>query len=208
MALGVLGALRHADALPAMAALARDQEAARDCRWEALRPTLAMDTRSGLELLAALAENRNGPPQPETAGLQTRLAAACPDLAPAFLRICVMPLVIDNPPNIACTLPECIEALADLGFDADESASTGAAADWLRRLANNRAFMGDLLVERLTGRGGDDLASGYGPPAIMLSRPRANRANAAVLRDRDLALTRRPRVPDQRRRQLRLRRPA
>lgn len=93
-----------------------------------------------------------------------------------------MPLVIDNPSNAACTLPECVEALGDLGFDADDPASTAAVADWLRRLANNRAFLGDLLVDRLTGRGGDDLASGYGPQAIMLSRPRANRAGAAVLR--------------------------
>lgn len=93
-----------------------------------------------------------------------------------------MPLVIDNPSNTACTLPECIEALAELGFDADDPDSTRAAADWLRRLANNRAFLGDLLVERLTGRGGDAFASGYGPQAIMLSRPRANRPNAAALR--------------------------
>lgn len=93
-----------------------------------------------------------------------------------------MPLTIDNPSNTACTLPECIEALAELGFDADDPASTDAAADWLRRLANNRGFLGDLLVERLTGRGGDALASGYGPQAIMLSRPRANRPDAAMLR--------------------------
>lgn len=93
-----------------------------------------------------------------------------------------MPLVIDNLSNTACTLPECIEALTELGFDADDPASTAAVADWLRRLANNRAFLGDLLVDRLAGRGGDGIDSGYGPQAIMLSRPRANRAGAAVLR--------------------------
>jgi hypothetical protein len=82
MALGVLGALGHAPALPAMAALACDQRAGRDLRWEALRQSLAMDTRSGLELLARLAEDRDDPLQPDAAALQSRLAAAFPDLAP------------------------------------------------------------------------------------------------------------------------------
>jgi hypothetical protein len=72
--------------------------------------------------------------------------------------------------------------LAELGFDADDPASTRAAADWLRRLANNRAFLGDLLVDRLAGRGGEGIASGYGPQAIMLSRPRSGAANSAFLR--------------------------
>jgi hypothetical protein len=94
----------------------------------------------------------------------------------------MMPLVIDNPSGTACSLPECIEALGELGFDADDPASTRAAALWLRRLSNNRSFLGDLLVDRLAGRAGEDIASGYGPQAIVLSRPRANRPNAAVLR--------------------------
>ncbi len=93
-----------------------------------------------------------------------------------------MPLVIDNPSDDACTLPECIEALGTLGFDSDDPASTRMAADWLRRLANNRDFLGDLLVDRLAGRGGEDIASGYGPQALVLSRPQGNRPNAAFLR--------------------------
>ena len=93
-----------------------------------------------------------------------------------------MPLVIDNSFADSCTLPECIEALAETGFDADDPASTAAAAAWLRRLANNRSFLGDLLVDRLTGAKGDEIASGYGPQAIILSRPRSNRAGAAFLR--------------------------
>ena len=93
-----------------------------------------------------------------------------------------MPLVIDNPSDEVCTLPECIAALGDLGFDADDPASTRAAADWLRRLANNREFLGELLVDRLAGRGGADIASDYGPQAIVLSRPRDNRPGAAFLR--------------------------
>lgn len=93
-----------------------------------------------------------------------------------------MPLVIDNPSDEACSLPECCEALGALGFDADDPASTSAAAGWLRRLANNRDFLGDLLVDRLAGRGGADIASGYGPQAIVLSRPRGNRPGSAFLR--------------------------
>ncbi len=93
-----------------------------------------------------------------------------------------MPLVIDNPSETSCSLPECIEALAEIGFDADDPASTANAALWLRRLANNRSFLGDLLVERLTGAQGEAIASGYGPQAIILSRPRENRAGAAFLR--------------------------
>lgn len=93
-----------------------------------------------------------------------------------------MPLVIDNPSEASCSLVECIEALGDLGFDADDPASTTAVAGWLRRLANNRSFLGDLLVDRLAGRGGQDIASGYGPQAIILSRPAHNRPNSAFLR--------------------------
>lgn len=93
-----------------------------------------------------------------------------------------MPLVIDNPSSDSCSLEECIAALGDIGFDADDPASTRAAADWLRRLANNRTFLGDVLVDRLAGRGGDEIASGYGPQAIVLSRPRDNRPGAAFLR--------------------------
>ena len=93
-----------------------------------------------------------------------------------------MPVVIDNPCDDICSLPECIAALGELGFDADDPASQVAAAHWLRRLTNNRTFLGDWLVDRLAGRGGDEIASGYGPQAIVLSRPRDNRANAAILR--------------------------
>jgi hypothetical protein len=93
-----------------------------------------------------------------------------------------MPLVIDNASDNACSLPECIEALGELGFDADDPASTHAAADWLRRLANNRDFLGELLLDRLAGRSGEAIDSGYGPQAIVLSRPHDNRPNAAFLR--------------------------
>ena len=93
-----------------------------------------------------------------------------------------MPLVIDNPAAESCSLAECTAALGELGFDAEDPASTAAAAAWLRRLANNREFLGEMLVERLAEARDDGIASGYGPQAIVLSRPQSNRPNAAFLR--------------------------
>jgi hypothetical protein len=94
-----------------------------------------------------------------------------------------MPRVIDTPADAApCSLEECSEALDTHGLDAEDPASVAAAAHWLRRLANNREFLGELLVKRLAGEGEDPPESGYGPQAIMLSRPRANLPGAAFLR--------------------------
>ncbi|MHA7818969.1 MAG: transposase [Erythrobacter sp.] len=80
-----------------------------------------------------------------------------------------MPLIIDNPSTEACTLPEAIEALAALDFDPREEESTFEAARWLRRLGNNRRFLANVLLDRLAGRPGGELESGYGPQAVMLS---------------------------------------
>jgi hypothetical protein len=94
-----------------------------------------------------------------------------------------MPPLIETPADAApCTLDECSEALDRIGLDADDPASVAAAAHWLRRLASNREFLGEVLVNRLTGGGEDGFDSGYGPQAIMLSRPRTNRPGAAFLR--------------------------
>ena len=84
-----------------------------------------------------------------------------------------MPLVIDNPSDESCSLPEAIEALAEIGFDPRDPGNCEEAARWLRRLTNNRAFLGDLLVDQLAGRlsglGLQSVDSGYGPQAIVLS---------------------------------------
>lgn len=85
-----------------------------------------------------------------------------------------MPQIIDNPSDKACSLPEAIEALAALDFDLREEESTLAAAHWLRRLANNRAFLAERLLDRLTGRKDWEVASGYGPQAVVLSPVRGN----------------------------------
>ncbi|MEM7689412.1 MAG: transposase [Pseudomonadota bacterium] len=84
-----------------------------------------------------------------------------------------MPLVIDNPSDESCTLPEAVEALADLGFDPRDQDNCEEAAVWLRRLTNNRTFLAERLIDQLAGRAkGGGIApvdSGYGPQAIVLS---------------------------------------
>lgn len=84
-----------------------------------------------------------------------------------------MPLIINNPSNSSCSLPEAIEALADLNFDPHDEGNCAEAAMWLRRLTNNRRFLADWLVGQLAGRlsggNGQVLDSGYGPQAIVLS---------------------------------------
>jgi len=81
MALGVLGALEHRSALEPMAQLARDTEATRDLRWEALRQVLGLDTAQGLALLAELAMRGDDPLAPPAAQLSRDLLAAHPALA-------------------------------------------------------------------------------------------------------------------------------
>lgn len=59
------------------------------------------------------------------------------------------------------------------GFDPEDEASLVDAASALRRLGNNRAFLGDMLVEQLKNRHrGVGESSAYGAQSIVLSRPR------------------------------------
>jgi hypothetical protein len=87
-----------------------------------------------------------------------------------------MSRVIDPPPAgaaeaSACTLGECLAALAASGFDPREDASVSHAAGWLRRLGMNRGFLAELLLAELAARHRDeDRAGGYGPQVVMLSR--------------------------------------
>ena len=81
MALGVLGALEHRGALEPMERLARDPQAERDLRWEALRQVLGLDTAHGLALLEALAARSDDPLREPAARLLRDLVAAQPELA-------------------------------------------------------------------------------------------------------------------------------
>jgi hypothetical protein len=85
-----------------------------------------------------------------------------------------MPRVIAPQVEGTAGLAECIDALQSRGFRPDDEESLQHAAGLLRRLGNDRNFLGDLLVEELGRRRREDeeLAS-YGPQVIMLSPPGA-----------------------------------
>lgn len=81
-----------------------------------------------------------------------------------------MPRLIEVEDDAAIGLDHCREALCATGFHPDDEDLLLHAALQLRRLGNNRDFLGDILVEQLAAASGDeeDLA-GYGPQVIMLT---------------------------------------
>lgn len=81
-----------------------------------------------------------------------------------------MPRVIACEDQSTASVAECVDALRTSGFEPLDEGSLQHAAGLLRRLGNDRAFLGDLLVEELAHRcrDEDELAS-YGPQVIMLS---------------------------------------
>ncbi|MEP3049966.1 MAG: transposase [Erythrobacter sp.] len=86
-----------------------------------------------------------------------------------------MPHVIDAKSMADCTPEECIEALSVIRFEPRSEESTDQCAVWLRKLTNNRTFLGDMLIEQIQQdhkQAGVD--SGYGPQAIVLSPLRGN----------------------------------
>lgn len=83
-----------------------------------------------------------------------------------------MPRLIEIADARIATLEESVAAIAGCGFDPRDQDSLDHAALWLRRLGNNRTFLGDLLVDQLGQRHREDvLDSGYGPQVIMLAPP-------------------------------------
>ena len=86
-----------------------------------------------------------------------------------------MPRVIECRETADHGLDECLEALGRTPFEPLEEDSLAQAAIALKRLANNRNFLGDLLIEKLKNRHRETGAeSGYGPQSIVLSRMRGN----------------------------------
>lgn len=81
-----------------------------------------------------------------------------------------MPRVMAIEDESKASVAECVDELRARGFRPDEEGSLMHAAGLLRRLGNDRTFLGDLLVEELAQRCRDaeELAS-YGPQVIMLS---------------------------------------
>jgi hypothetical protein len=83
-----------------------------------------------------------------------------------------MPRVIDLADDQVATLAEACEAIDAAGFNPGDEDSLHHTALWLRRLGNNRSFLGDLLIEQLALRHREDLGgSGYSPQVVVLSQP-------------------------------------
>lgn len=81
-----------------------------------------------------------------------------------------MPCLIEAVSEESCSLEDCIEGVAQNGFDPNCDHSVAQNALWLRKLNNNRTFLGDLLIDRLKDQFRTTAAdSGYGPQAIVLS---------------------------------------
>ena len=57
-----------------------------------------------------------------------------------------MPRVIDLADDGVLSLDECVERIADRGFDPGDEDSLIEAARDLRRLGNDRRFLGDILI--------------------------------------------------------------
>lgn len=86
-----------------------------------------------------------------------------------------MPRVIEATSPAMASLEETIASLEQTGFDPRCEESTQTAAIALRKLTNNRSFLGDMLVDQIKHRHREDvLQSGYGPQAIVLSPVRGN----------------------------------
>ncbi len=82
-----------------------------------------------------------------------------------------MPQLIECDDRRQCGLEECVEAMVDTPFDPANPDNLDASARWLRKLTNNRDFLGDLLLDQLKDQYRNPvLDSGYGPQAITLSR--------------------------------------
>ncbi|MCP5397403.1 MAG: transposase [Sphingomonadaceae bacterium] len=80
-----------------------------------------------------------------------------------------MPRIIDLAGSDSCDLSECVSALSETGFDPYDEDSLHHAAAWLRKLGNNKDFLGDLLIDQLAGRENIGVATAYSPQAIVLS---------------------------------------
>ena len=80
-----------------------------------------------------------------------------------------MPHVIAIEDEVASSLAECDDALSGSGFQPENEESLHHAALQLRRLGNNREFLGDLLIDELKRQQADDSGeNSYGPQVIML----------------------------------------
>ncbi len=83
-----------------------------------------------------------------------------------------MPRVIEVEDEAIASLAECVDAVAKFGFDPVEDESLHYAARWLRRLGNDKAFLGDLLIDQLAQRHREEgIGNAYSPQVMMLAPP-------------------------------------
>lgn len=84
-----------------------------------------------------------------------------------------MPRVIACCDSASHDVEGCLDLLGDGGFDPTDEASLACTAIALRRLGNDRDFLGDLLIEKLKDRCREvGESSAYGAQSIVLSAPR------------------------------------
>ena len=85
-----------------------------------------------------------------------------------------MPRIISIEDDAILSLDECVDRLRDTGFDPRDEDSLAHAALQLRRLGNDRAFLGDMLVSELAARHREyGRPDNYGPQCVVLSAPGA-----------------------------------
>lgn len=83
-----------------------------------------------------------------------------------------MPCIVEVTDRSTGSLEECVEALSLTGFHPLDEESLHHAACHLRRLGNNRSFLGDLLVQELAACHREEIeGNSYGPQVVMLSPP-------------------------------------
>jgi hypothetical protein len=86
-----------------------------------------------------------------------------------------MPNLIELADERIATLAEASEGIAAVGVDFDDPERLDNSARWLRRLGNNKQFLGDVLIAELARRHDDDvLDTAYGPQVVMLVPPNGN----------------------------------
>ena len=86
-----------------------------------------------------------------------------------------MPRLIECASDNDCELEEAVGAIADVGFDPACEDRLLQTAVWLRRLTNNRTFLGDMLIDQLKKDSKSaPIDSGYSPQAIVLSPRHGN----------------------------------
>ncbi len=86
-----------------------------------------------------------------------------------------MPRVIERIDDQIASLAEVCDGLAVSGVDFEDPEQLDTCALWLRRLGNDKQFLGDVLVAELAQRHREDvLDSSYGPQVVMLAPPNGN----------------------------------